>query len=60
MRRHHPYGILALACALALALPGRPAAAAGPLVEKYLLDGKLSDGAAAFLPRALPVPSMTA
>ncbi|HMC89698.1 MAG TPA: hypothetical protein VKI17_09120 [Gemmataceae bacterium] len=51
MRRHHPYGILALACALAIALPGRPAAAAGPLVEKYLLDGKLSDGAAALQAR---------
>ncbi|HWG47175.1 MAG TPA: hypothetical protein VN688_30710 [Gemmataceae bacterium] len=47
MRRFCNYRILVLACAMVMPLPDCRAAATAPLAEKYLLDGKLAEGAKA-------------
>src|SRR5438552_2790640 len=48
--------LIALACTVVMSLAARRAAAAAPLAEKYLLDGKLAQGAKALQGRLKKVP----
>lgn len=51
MRQTHSISALALACAAVMFVTACQATAAAPLAEKYLLDGKLADGARALQER---------